>query len=130
MFNVTLMTERKSKLRKDKGVQESDTIHLIEWDFSVKDNFHSTGPNMTNIIAHEISLMEGIVRGKNQSFVSHLTQTKFDAGIGLLLPHEQLILKSLGIPSIKWSFYMPEPFNTVMHRPPWGEVSMTLPIIF
>ena len=61
-FNVTLLTERNSILK----VKETDTFHLVELDYNVKDIVDKLGQPITSkLIAHENKLINDIVRRKN-----------------------------------------------------------------
>ena len=126
MYNVTLVTERYNPKYQKKT---SDTFHLINLDYEVKNLATPAGlPLPRMMMGHENKLIDDIVRGYNTTLVEHLDSYHFDVGMSLGFPFEHLLLKSRGVPGIKWLTYFPDPIYTAMAKNPL-EFSHSLPSI-
>lgn len=64
-FNVTLITEKNSKMKK----YENEFFHLIELDYRANDIIGENGPDFAKIKEHENKMVEGIVREKNIEYL-------------------------------------------------------------
>jgi len=69
MFNVTVLSERNSKLNK----KASPTLHVVELDFLISDYFGPDGPIPFALKAHENKLINDIVLGNNQTIIDYLS---------------------------------------------------------
>ena len=79
MFNVTLFTERDTKMRS----KISDTFHILEWNYNSNMLNSGKGLNVPLFIFHENRLMDDIFRGQNKEFVEMIKQNNFDGSMGL-----------------------------------------------
>lgn len=70
--------------------------------------------------------MDSITRKCDPEFVETLIDSNFDVYFGALFPFDSMIAKSLQLPFIKWTSYMPEPMVTVFNHSPW-DMAMALP---
>ena len=73
--------------------------------------------DLKGIKKHENKLTEMFINYKEEGkHLSVLKQTNFHAGYTIGVGFEQIILARLGLPSLRWLIYLPEPMASAWTR--------------
>ena len=99
MFNVTHLTSEDNHKSINK---KSDNYLPFVLPYNLSDYFSDKGPDIPEMIKHEIEMVDMLVKEDSNKHKDLLHQTKFDAGFCTMTPSEKIISKMHDIPLLTW----------------------------